>query len=85
MAKDHGPQIKDDEQYEALRRQGNSKEKAARIANAGSRSATGRKGGSAGAYEDRSKQDLYEQAKKVGIEGRSQMTKGELIRALRNH
>jgi hypothetical protein len=30
MAKDHGPQIKDDEQYEALRRQGASKEKAAR-------------------------------------------------------
>ncbi len=33
MARDHGPQIKDDEQYEALRRQGASKEKAARIAN----------------------------------------------------
>jgi hypothetical protein len=36
MAKDHGSQIKDDEQYEALRREGASKEKAARIANAGS-------------------------------------------------
>jgi hypothetical protein len=35
MAKDHGPSVKDDEQYEALRRQGESKEKAARIANAG--------------------------------------------------
>ena len=33
MAKNHGPQIKDDEQYEALRKQGASKEKAARIAN----------------------------------------------------
>jgi hypothetical protein len=32
-AKDHGPSIKDDEQYEALRREGMSKEKAARIAN----------------------------------------------------
>ena len=37
MAKDHGPQIKDDEQYEALRREGMSKEKAARIANASAR------------------------------------------------
>src|SRR3546814_16458373 len=33
MAKEHGPQIKDDERYEALRREGASKEKAARIAN----------------------------------------------------
>ena len=33
MAEDHGPAIKDDEQYEALRREGASKEKAARIAN----------------------------------------------------
>ncbi|HET7586779.1 MAG TPA: Rho termination factor, partial [Gammaproteobacteria bacterium] len=28
MAKNHGSQIKDDEQYEALRREGASKEKA---------------------------------------------------------
>src|SRR3546814_8644962 len=34
MAKDHGSQIKDDETYEALRDDGASKEKAARIANA---------------------------------------------------
>ena len=33
MTKDHGKQIKDDAKYEALRRQGASKEKAARIAN----------------------------------------------------
>ena len=32
MAKDHGPSVKDDERYEALRRDGASKEKAARIA-----------------------------------------------------
>ena len=85
MPKDHGPQIKDDRQYEALRREGASKEKAARIANDGSRSSTGSKGGRAGRYEDRSKDDLYDEAKKVGIEGRSKMDKGELIDALRNH
>jgi hypothetical protein len=85
MAKDHGPSIKDDRQYEALRRGGESKEKAARIANAGSRSQTGRKGGQAGRYEDRSKEDLLQKARQVGIEGRSKMSKRELINALRNH
>jgi hypothetical protein len=82
---DHGPSVKDDEQYEALRRDGASKEKAARIANSGSRSSTGRKGGSSPAYEDWTKDDLYEKAKQVGIEGRSDMSKDELIDALRNH
>jgi hypothetical protein len=85
MAKDHGPSVKDDRQYEALRREGASKEKAARIANAGSRSQTGRKGGRAGRYEERSKEDLLKKAREVGIEGRSKMSKGELIDALRNH
>lgn len=85
MAKDHGPQIKDDEQYEALRRAGNSKEKAARIANSGSRKSTGKKGGSSSKYEERSKKDLYDKAREVGIEGRSNMSKEELINALRNH
>lgn len=85
MAKDHGSSVKDDEQYEALRREGASKEKAARIANAGSRSSTGRKGGKASGYESRSKDELYQKAKEVGIEGRSKMSKDELIDALRNH
>ena len=85
MAKNHGAQIKDDEQYEALRREGASKEKAARIANSGSRKSTGKKGGNSSKYEDRSKQELYDKAKDVGIEGRSKMSKDELIKALRNH
>lgn len=85
MAKDHGAQIKDDEQYEALRREGASKEKAARITNAGGRSETGRKGGSSSTYEERTKEELLEKARQVGIEGRSKMDKGELISALRNH
>ena len=86
--KDHGPSIKDDEQYEALRREGASKEKAARIANesaSSSRSKTGRRGGRAEDYDDRTKDELYDRAREIGIEGRSSMTKSELIDALRNH
>lgn len=85
QGKSHGPSVKDDRQYEALRRQGASKEKAARIANSGSRSWTGRKGGKAQSYEDRTKDELLQKARQVGIEGRSKMSKGELISALRNH
>ncbi len=44
MARNHGQQIKDDAQYEALRKQGASKEKAARIANT-ARGQAGRRGG----------------------------------------
>jgi hypothetical protein len=84
MAENHGSSVKDDEQYEALRREGASKQKAARIANAGSRSSTGSKGGKSGSYDDWSKQDLEKKARDVGIEGRSNMNKGELIDALRN-
>jgi len=88
MAKNHGPSVKDDKQYEALRREGASKEKAARIANASSnssRSEVGRRGGKGGDYEDRTKSELYDKAKQVGIEGRSNMSKSQLIDALRNH
>jgi hypothetical protein len=35
--------------------------------------------------EAMSKQDLYEKAKQMGIEGRSAMNKNELISALKNH
>jgi hypothetical protein len=88
MAKDHGPSVKDDELYEKLRDEGESKEKAARIANQADnegRSSVSSKGGSSGSYEDWSKEDLYERAQEIGIEGRSDMSKDELISALRNH
>lgn len=84
MAKDHGSQIKDDEQYEKLRSQGMSKEKAARIANT-SRKKAGQRGGKSAKYENWSRKDLYQKAKQVGIEGRSKMNKGDLIDALRHH
>jgi hypothetical protein len=83
-----GPSVKDKEMYEALRDDGASKEKAARVANAAarsSRSQVGRKGGRSGDYEDWSKDDLMERARAIGIEGRSRMSKSELVEALRNH
>ena len=80
--KSPGPQVKDKDQYEALRDKGYSKEKSARIANS---DGAERRGGKAGKYEDRSKADLYSEAKKVGIEGRSKMTKSELAKALRTN
>jgi hypothetical protein len=95
MAKNHGSSVKNDKQYEGLRKKGASKEKAARIANANSSGNGGggggggnqasKKGGKAGKYEDRSKDDLMQEAKKVGIDGRSKMSKSELASALRNH
>jgi hypothetical protein len=82
--KNHGSSIKDDERYEALREEGMSKEKAARIANT-PRKEAGRRGGKSSKYEEWSKEDLYDKAKDVGISGRSQMSKKELIDSLRNH
>ena len=74
--------IKNKEQYEKLREKGMSKEKAARIANTPSGKISS-KGGQGRKYEDWTKEDLYDKAKEVGIEGRSKMSKKELIRALR--
>lgn len=74
--------IKNKEQYEKLRRKGMSKEKAARIANAPSGKAS-KKGGGHKKYEEWTKDELYQKAKEVDIEGRSDMSKKELIEALR--
>ena len=74
--------IKNEAQYEALRDKGYSEEKSARIANTPD---SGIKGGKAKSYDARTKSELYSQAKKVGISGRSKMSKSELINALRNN
>lgn len=86
--RDPGPSVKDEELYEKLRDDGNSKEKSARIANAAantSRSAVGRRGGESGSYDDWTVDELRERAAELEIEGRSSMNKNELIDALRNH
>lgn len=83
-----GPSVKDDELYEELREEGESKEKSARIANAAaasSRSEVGRRGGEAGSYEDWTVDDLRDRARELEIEGRSSMSKDDLIAALRDH
>ncbi|WP_066795281.1 DUF7218 family protein [Sphingomonas soli] len=82
MAKDHGPQIKNDKLYEDLRDDGASKEKAARIANAREADTLGHKGTR---LDDRSKAELYDEAREIGIEGRSKMDKDELVDAIREH
>ncbi|WP_231945669.1 DUF7218 family protein [Agrococcus carbonis] len=71
-----------------MRDEGNSKEKAARIANAAARdgrSAVGERGGEADSYEDRTVDELRERAKELGMEGYSHLKKAELIDRLRNH
>lgn len=81
-------QIKDEKIYQKLRESGESKEKAARIANAAagsSRSAVGKKGGKSPSYDDWSKGDLLKRAREIGIDGRSKMTKPQLVKALRDH
>ena len=67
MAEDHGPTIQDDELYEKLRDEGDSKEKAARIANAkaGGEDVSA-KGGEAEKDEDRTKEELEQRAQETG-------------------
>jgi len=85
MTKNHGSSVKEDETYETLRDKGYSKSKAAAIANAQANEemSPSRKGGETPRYEDWTKDELVERARELDIEGRSKMTKDELIEALR--
>ena len=83
-----GPSVKDADLYETLRDEGNSKEKSARIANAAantSRSAVGKKGGSSPSYDDWTVAELRKRAAELDVDGRSSMSKSQLVDALRNH
>jgi Rho termination factor-like protein len=80
--KDPGPEIKNPDMYEGLREDGMSKEKAARISNA---KANGSLDHNSTDLEDRTKEQLYDEAKEIGIDCRSEMSKKELIDAIRDH
>lgn len=79
------PSIKDENTYQSLRDEGYSKEKAARIANAQANDdqEPSKKGGKQPPYEEWTKEELYDRAQELDIEGRGDMTKDELIAALR--
>jgi len=80
--------IKHPDLYEELRKDGASKQKAARISNAAAahgRSEVGRKGGESGSYADWTLDDLKKRAKELGLHGYSRLTKKQLIDELRGH
>lgn len=84
----HGPGITNPDAYEALRDDGASKEKAARISNAmksEGASTVARRGGKAEPYEDWTIAELRKRAAELDIVGRSYMRKAKLISALRSH
>jgi hypothetical protein len=79
--------IKNEKMYEDLRKEGNSKQKSARISNAAAargKSSVGRKGGKSGSYDDWTVADLKKRAKELGLTGYSSLTKSKLIAEIRN-
>lgn len=82
-----GPSVKDEELYEKLRDEGNSKQKSARIANAAansSRKQVGKRGGKSPSYDEWTVSELRRRAADLEISGRSSMNKAQLVDALRN-
>lgn len=79
--------IKNEKMYEDLRKEGNSKQKAARISNAAAargKSSVSKKGGKSGSYDDWTVADLKKRAKEIGLSGYSSLTKNKLISKIRN-
>jgi hypothetical protein len=81
------PSIKDGKLYRDLRKQGDSKEKAARISNAAAarnQSSVSKSGGNSGSYDDWTVPQLKKRAKELGMSGYSSLAKGTLISKPRN-
>ena len=81
------PSIKDEKTYRELRKEGNSEQKSARIANASAAQGGAQvasKGGRSGSYDDWTVTDLRKRAREIGVSGRSSMSKAQLVDALRN-
>lgn len=79
--------LKDPHMYEELRKDGASKQKAARVSNAAAargRSSVARKGGKSGDYEEWSVGDLKHRAKELGMKGYSRLKKSELVSKIRH-
>jgi hypothetical protein len=87
MPNSRSSSLKKPKLYEDLRKEGNSKEKSARISNAvaarGQKS-VGRKGGQSGSYDDWTVPQLRKRAKELGLRGYSALTKAKLISNIRN-
>jgi hypothetical protein len=82
------PSIKNEKLYRDLRKEGSSKEKAARISNAAAArgmSAVAKKGGESGSYDDWTVPQLKKRAKELGVSGYSRLTKDKLIAKIRHH
>lgn len=87
MPKQDNQQIKDEELYEKLREEGNSKQKSARIANAAARDGrkkVAQRGGESGDYEDWTVPELRTRARELGLRGYSKQRKSQLINSLRH-
>lgn len=83
MAKSQKPRTRNDKQRDRPRAPGTSK-MTGRSGSAEGQVA-GKRRGKEESYEGWNKQALYERAKKMGIEGRSKMSKHELLEAIREH
>lgn len=73
--------IKNKEHYETLIHKVLSNEKYGQTSNSSNEEENGR----TKPYEEWTKEELYQQARKVGVEGRSYMNKRNLIKSLRNN
>ncbi len=88
MPAGRGSNLKDREMYEELRKDGASKEKAARISNAAAaqgRKTVGKRGAKAKDYDDRTVAELRKRAKELGLTGYSGKKKAELVSMIRHH